>query len=275
MIILAINIPFVTRIEKMYENLSPNARKVANYLQQNPLDVLNTSVADIAQITKTSKATVSRFFRQLGYESQLDLKKELRSMRASGYPMATVNVENDHVTQELERIRQTWENVDSDEIERFVEDIASATRITLIGFRNSYPVALHFRQQLLQIRDKVRILPQPGQTLGEEILDLADDELIVLVAFRRRPKIIAKLIEQLKGKRVVLFADPSAQIYKSKVSQLLVCQLGQELPLDSYAAPMSFISVVCNSVLSNLSKQSGKRVKAISKLYHDLEELEY
>ena len=267
------SLPFVSRIEKFYEQLSPNARKVANYLQQNPLEVLNVSVAEIAEMTSTSKATVSRFFRQLGYDSHQDVKKELRQLRTAGYPMPMATADNDFMAQEMARIKQTWDAIRSSDVDRLVESISTASRITLIGFRNSYPVALHFRQQLLQIRSKVRILPQPGQTLGEELQDISADELVILVAFRRRPKLIQQLVEQLDPAQTVMLADPSAQIFSSKVSQLLVCQLGQELPLDSYAAPMSLISVVCNAVMAKM-QGSANRIEQISSLYQDLQELE-
>jgi DNA-binding MurR/RpiR family transcriptional regulator len=265
---------FVTRIEQCYQQLSPNARKVANYLQHNPLDVLNFSVAEIAEITHTSKATVSRFFRQLGYANQQDVKKELRTIRHSGYPVSLSHVDNDYINQELSRIRHTWESISAKHIQRFTQSISKASRITIIGFRNSYPVALHFRQQLLQIRGKIRLLPQPGQTLGEEIEDIEPDELVILVAFRRRPKIIEKLIDKLQGNQLVLMADPSAQIYKEKVGQLFICQLGQEMPLDSYSAPMSVISVICNQLLAHTPKQGKQRIASISKQYRDLDELE-
>lgn len=267
------NSPFVLRIEQYYQQLSPNARKVANYLQHNPLDVLNFSVAELAQITDTSKATVSRFFRQLGYENHQDVKKELRRVRHSGYPVS-LSHDNDHINQELARIKQTWENINAQEIQKLTKAISGASRITLVGFRNSYPVALHFRQQLLQIRGKIRLLPQPGQTLGEEIEDLEADELVILVAFRRRPKVIEKLINKLQGHHLVMMADPSAQIYKDKVSQLLICQLGQEMPLDSYAAPMSVISVLANQLLAASPKQGKQRIASISNLFQDLDELE-
>lgn len=265
---------FVERIQAHYEQLSPNSRKVANYLQHNPLDVINTSVAEIAELTQTSKATVSRFFRQLGYASHLDVKRELRALRATGLPVGNLEIDNDYVNQELERIQQTWSNVDSKELDAIIEAIDRASRITLIGFRNSYPVAMHFRQQLLQIRDKVRLLPQPGQTLSEELLDIAADELVILVGFRRRPRIIKQLIEQLTNNTVCMLGDPSAQVYKSQVSHLLICQLGQEMPLDSYAAPMSVVSVVCNGVLSKRREGATARISAISQLYRDLDELE-
>ncbi|MCC2615720.1 MurR/RpiR family transcriptional regulator [Aestuariibacter halophilus] len=266
-------IPFVARIEQQYENLSPNARKVANVLQQNPLAVLQTSVEEIAEVSQTSKATVSRFFRQLGYESHLDVKRELRQLRDSGYPLAITPTQGDFVEDELIKIRQTLENINKEDVEMLVQRILSAPRITLIGFRNSYPIALHFRQQLLQIRDKVRLLPQPGQTLGEELQDTHSDELVIVIGFRRRPRVMPHLIEQLQQHQVVMIGDPSALIYKSKVTQLLICQLGQELPLDSYAAPMSLISMVCNEVL-NQRPTANSRIKAISRLYSEMEELE-
>ena len=264
---------FVNRIEQAYEDLSPNARKVANYLQQSPLDVINTSVAEIAEVTGTSKATVSRFFRQLGYESHQDVKKELRALRASGYPVIIEQSDNNFINQELNRIRQTWENVNQDELNRLIDDISRASRVTLIGFRNSYPVALHFRQQLLQIRSKVRLMPQPGQTLSEELLDIAEDELVIIIGFRRRPKLFPNLIDKLQGKNLVLIGDPSAQLYKSKVNRIILCQLGQELALDSYATPMSVISVICNGVLAKLP-DAANRIDRISSDYQDLQELE-
>lgn len=267
-------IPFLIRIEQSYQTLSPNARKVADYLQQNPFDVLHTSLAEIASISRTSKASVSRFFRQLGYDSQLDLKKELRSLRASGYPIATASTSNDQVQQELRRIQHTWDNIDPSAINTLIESITHAPRITIIGFRNSYPIALHFRQQLLQIRSTVRILPQPGQSLSEELQDIDTGELIIVIGFRRRPKLIKHLISTLTEHQLVLFADPSAQVYKDKVSQLIICQLGQELALDSYAAPMSLISVICNGVLTKTMQTSKSRITSISNLYADLDELE-
>lgn len=264
---------FLQRVQQCYEQLSPNARKVANYLQQSPYDVLNTSVAEIAETTQTSKATVSRFFRQLGYESLLELKKELKFHRSTGYPSGQPEVEHDHLALELRRIQQTLENISKESIDDLVDAIIHAKRITLVGFRNSYPVALHFRQQLLQLRSTVRLLPQPGQTLSEELTDIHDEELVILIAFRRRPKVIRELTRNLKKEQVIMIADPSAQMYRSSVSQLLICQLGQELPLDSYAAPMSLVSAVCNAVMAK-SEFAESRIKRISEWYQDLDELE-
>lgn len=265
---------FIARIENRYQRLSPNGKKIANYLQQNPLDAINLSISEIADITGTSKATVSRFFRTLGYASHQEAKAELRTMRTTGYPLVLNAASKDYVAQELARIKQTWLQIKHKDIEQLAKRISAATKITLIGYRNSFPVALHFRQQLLQIRPNIKLLPHPGQSIGEELLDIKPDELVILVAFRRRPKIIRHLVDTLNTSQLVLMTDPSGQIYRDKVSQLIICQLGQELPLDSYSAPMSVISVLCNQVMEQSLSSSKQRIRQISNSYKDLDELE-
>jgi DNA-binding MurR/RpiR family transcriptional regulator len=265
---------FKDRIEQHYQQLSPNGRKIADHLLHNPLDVVSSSVAIIADKTGTSKATVSRFFRQLGYASHQHAKQELNSLRASGYPLYIESSGSDLLAQELQRIHQTWNNIDETALNKLVASICQASRVTIIGFRNSYPVALHLRQQLLQIRSKVRLLPQPGQTLSEELQDISADELVWVIGFRRRPKIFQPLMEQLQKHDVALLADPSGQRYSEQVKHLIICQLGQEQALDSYAAPMSIISVICNRVFATMEQSAQQRISAISALYADLDELE-
>lgn len=265
---------FLQRIEEHYPALSSNARTIADRLLHNPMDVVNYSVADLAQLTQTSKATVSRFFRQIGYDSHQLAKQELIDLRVKGYPLGADFSHNSDFEDELTRVKQTLNNIEATHLEQFTQAICSASRVTLIGFRNSYPLALHFRQQLLQLRSKVRLLPQPGQTLSEELQDISQDELFIVMGFRRRPKLLSSLIASIPKQQIVLLADPSGHSYKEQVKLLIVCQLGQSMALDSYAAPMSVISIVCNKVLTNLGSSARKRIEDISKDFERLSEIE-
>lgn len=265
---------FTQRIEQCYPDLSLNQRKIADHLLHHSLDIVAYTVADIAVKTATSKATVSRFFRQLGYDSHANVKQELIALRTSGYPISVQTNEEVSYQNELARIKKTFESIAPNQLQSFVDKIIKASRITLIGFRNSYPVAMHFRQQLQQIHSQIRLLPHPGQSISEDLQDISSDELIIMFGFRRRPKLFASLLKQFNRKNVVLFADPSGQIYKDDVEQLFICQLGQELALDSYAAPMSLIAVICNNVLNQLQAKGKARVKDISERFSHLNEIE-
>ncbi|TDO97296.1 MurR/RpiR family transcriptional regulator [Marinomonas balearica] len=262
-------------IEQNYPNLSPSARSIANYLQQHPLAIVSQTSADIAEQTNTSKATVSRFFRQLGFESHQDAKQAQLALRESGVPVAIQSVGNfDQTAQEFKNLSLTFEGLRPELLDDVSKKLATASRVTLIGFRNAYPLALHFRQQLQQIRSSVRLLPMPGQTLGEDLYDISEDEVVVLFGFRRRTHLFKKIVSALEGKTTLLITDPTGQVYNQQVSHVLVCHIGGETPFDSYAAPMSLISMLSNQVYSHIGEQAHKRTQAISNLYDELGELE-
>lgn len=265
-------LPFLQRIEQNYGELSPSAREIATFLQNDPLLVLKLSTADIAKSCNTSKATVSRFFRQLGYQSHLVLKKELR---AQGQPVASSEDDKLFLQGEYQRIKQAWDYLQRYGINNIASTISTAERISIFGYRNSYPIAMHLQRQLLQLRDRVRLLPQPGQTISEELHGIVEEEVAIVLGFRRRPRVFKHLLNELKKcTSIILLTDSTGQIYKDDVDHLLVCSLGEELAMDSYAAPMSLISMLCHAVYNTLGDEATQRSTAITEGYRALGELE-
>ena len=271
---MADNNGVLARIRDKYTDLSPSARAIANYLQQFPLTIISDSTAEIAAKTNTSKATVSRLFRQLGYASHQDAKQDVVLQRDAGIPVKQTLTQHDYVAAELGNLQRTLESIPAEEINQIADILAKAPRITLIGYRNSYPVALHCRQQLKQIRPNVRLLPQPGQSLSEDLMDLAEDEVIMVFGFRRRPRIFARMIDALPPARTILLTDPTGQVYQDRVGHTLVCQLGNQFAFDSYAAPMSLVSVICNQAYTLLGEEGDRRVSTITQLYTQMGELD-
>lgn len=262
-------------IEQHYPALSSSARVIANYLQQHPLAIVSQTSTEIAENTQTSKATVSRFFRQLGYDSHQSAKQAQLALRSSGVPMALhVDKNLDQTDQEFTNLSLTFAGLSNESLVQITHQLANASRITLIGFRNAYPLALHFRQQLQQIRSHIRLLPQPGQTLAEDLHDILEDEVVIVFGLRRRPRGFSQIINSLAEKNTLLITDPTGQIYNQQVKHVLVCHLGDESPFDSYAAPMSLIAILCNRLFCHFGDQAHKRTQAIATLYEQLEELD-
>jgi DNA-binding MurR/RpiR family transcriptional regulator len=263
----------IKQIELNYLSLSPSGRKIAHYLQQNPIAVLSQSTSQIAESTGTSKATVSRLFRQLGFASHQEAKSALSLVRQQGVPLGRAVETTEQIQQEMANVSGTLEGIDPRTLTTVADLLASASQLTIIGYRNAYPLALHFRQQLMQIRRSVSLLPQPGQTIGEDIVDVNQDDIVVLFGFRRRTRQFSFVLDAVKHARVILITDPTGQVYKPDVEHLLICQLGETLPFDSYAAPMSLISTLCNLTYEKLDDAAAKRVNAITDTYIQLDEL--
>ena len=262
------------QIEKHYASLSPSGKAIAHYLQQNPIAVLSQSTSLIAEKTATSKATVSRFFRQLGFDSHQQAKDTHVQLREQGVPVVSASSNTQQLESEIKNLSHTFEGMSMDVLKEVASLLAKANQITLIGFRNAYPIALHFRQQLKQIRTSIRLLPQPGQTLSEDIIDLGENDLVVLFGFRRRTRQFKFVLNSIKHCKTVLITDPTGQIYRDQVNHLLVCHIGSESPFDSYAAPMSLVASLCNLTYAELGEEAAKRVEAITDVYIQMDELE-
>ena len=76
--------PLDQRLEGHYDQLSPQERRVADFVIDHFDDVISYNSAELARLSGVSKATVSRLFKRLGYEKYKDMHDELRTLRQTG-----------------------------------------------------------------------------------------------------------------------------------------------------------------------------------------------
>lgn len=271
------------RLRSQYAQLSPQEQRIADFAFDHFDDLISYNSADLARLSGVSKATVSRLFKRLGYEKYKDMRDELRTLRQSGMPLTDHRdaVQGNtllarHYKQEMANLTQWVNGIDAAHFGEVVQALANSKRIFIIGMRNAYPVALHLRQQLLQARTQVQVLPQPGQTLSEELVDLTPEDMVVVMAFRRRPRIIRPLLQQLqhRGIPVLALCEPQAQSVIALARWQLCAPLDSVSAFDSYAAANSLINLLANALLHELLSDGRQRIHHIADLYTQLDELE-
>ncbi len=271
------------RLRDRYGELSPQEQRVADFIFDHFDDLISYNSAELARLSGVSKATVSRLFKRLGYPSYRDMRDELRTLRQSGMPLADNRdaVQGNtllarHYKQEMANLTQWINQIDPVQFGAVIQALMQAQRLCLIGLRNSYPVALHLRQQLLQIRQQVTLLTQPGQTLSEELVDLTAQDAVIVVAFRRRPRLIQPLLAQLqkRGVPVLLLCEPQASTLMSLATWSLCVPLDSVSAFDSYSSAMSLVNVISNALLHEMLRDGRQRIHQIVDLYGELDELE-
>lgn len=273
------------RITAQFDALSAQEQRVASFILDHFDDLAVYSAADLARLTGVSKSTVSRLFKRLGFESYRTVKDHARQLRNLGVPLVIdANAMQDeagapfqrHLQREQDNLQRCLNGIAADQFAALVERLDSARHVVVIGFRNSYPLALHFRQQLIQARSQVRVVPQPNQSLAEEIVDLNEQDVVVLFGFRRRPAAFAALVNALEHSpaQVALIADPTAVNFASQVNWMMEVPLESLSAFDSYATANSLICLLANGVLHRCLGEGRQRINAISDIYADLSELE-
>ncbi|CAN5173557.1 MurR/RpiR family transcriptional regulator HpxU [soil metagenome] len=267
------------RLAAAYTELSPQEQRAADFLRDHLADLAIYNATEVARLSGVSKATVSRLYRRLGFESAEELRDHVRALRNTGTPLATTaSVLDVQLEQEFANLRAAFAGLD---LTPAATAIANARRVLVIGFRNSYPMALHLRQQLAQARGGVEIAPSPGQTVGEELADLTAADVVVLFGFRRRPQQFAALVETLeKGPAaLILVTDAGGRRFaagavSNGATHLIECPIDSAAAFDSYAAVASVISALAAAVLGLQLASGGTRIAEIGGLYRDLGELE-
>jgi len=263
------------RITDRYADLSPQEQRAAQTLLDHLDELATYRSAELAELAGVSKATMSRLFRHLGFVDFDEVRDHLRELRAAGEPRRVEGTPTlaAHVAHETEAIRHAMENP---AIDSAVELLADARKVLVVGWRNSHPVALHLRQQVAAARPDVRLAPLPGQMIGEELVDLTSEDVVVAVGFRRRPSGFGGFLAEAAatGASVVLLADGTARHHAAHATHWIECPVSSTLAFDSYAAAMSVVSVLADGVLSATGRSGRDRASDITAAYTRLSEVE-
>ena len=263
------------RIAERHDALTPQERRAAATLLEHLDDLATYRAAELADLAGVSRATMSRLFRSLGFGDFDEVREHLRSLRSAGEPRRVDGAPNAEALAAIEQAA-ILRAIEHPRIPEVAGLLAMARRVLVLGWRNSYPVALHLREQLVQARADVTIGPVPGQTIGEELAGLGAEDAVVAVGFRRRPKCFGEYLAEAgaTGASVIMIGDPTAVAHASAASIWLECPLQHSLAFDSYAAPMALVSVLSDAVLGACGRPGSRRVRSITETYERLAEVE-
>jgi DNA-binding MurR/RpiR family transcriptional regulator len=271
------------RIDAQYGALSRQEQRAADFILDHLGDLAVYNATELAKLSGVSKATVSRLFRRLGFSDSAEVREHARSLRSQGAPLGGIGAAAGtpsalaaHALQEAENLQKLLAGLDDGRLDAAARLIAGAGEVVLVGLRNSYPIALHLRQQLAQARDRVRLAPVPGQSLGEDLAGLGSRDVVVLMGFRRRPTGFGLIMQTLRerGVPVVLISDSSARRHAEGAAYWLECPVDSVSAFDSYAAAMSLVNLLASGVLGVDVRDGRTRIASITSVYDALDELE-
>jgi DNA-binding MurR/RpiR family transcriptional regulator len=271
------------RIDGRYGELSPQEQRAADFILDHLSDLAVYNASELARLSGVSKATVSRLFRRLGFQDSAEVRDHARALRSMGSPLGgpgasagTPSRLAAHAEAETANLGRLLGSLEDGRLDDAARLLRSAGTVVIVGLRNSYPLALHLRQQLVQARDDVRLAPLPGQSLGEELAALGPADAVVLIGFRRRVAGFGEIVSAIRRRDVplVLIADSSARRYSEQCTHWLECPVDSVSAFDSYATAMSLMNLLATGAMGAHVRESRTRIAAITSVYEDLDELE-
>lgn len=273
----------VARIRDSFDSLTTLEREAAQFILGHLTDVLVCNSVELSQLSGISQPTLSRLYRKLGYANAVEFRRDVRRIHRPGAPEIAHDTQcddllTDHLHRDEESLKRTFEGLDRARLASVCQSMATARRVAVIGYRNGYPVALHLREQLIQLRDNVDILPVPGQSIAEDLVDYVPGDVIVVVVGRRLP-FFSRLIDLLleRGLTVVVIGDAAARnaVIGRNVTFLTVV-LNSHV-LSSFTAAFALSGLLADEVEKCLASSGNAvrtRIEDINGCFDVFDELE-
>lgn len=273
------------RIRQHWDQLSLHEQRLADILLAAPGQLAMNTATELAQSAGVSKATATRFFRHLGYESYDAARRQAREMQNSGSPLYLQAVPGaspldslmqSHLEKEVANLVNTFRSLEGDELQSCVSAIANARRVVVMGWRHSQTIAMLIYRDLVHVHPDVRLLPRAGDSLAEHLAALGPNDVVICVGLRRRMPALEAAMSALNDLNVPMLylSDVLAGKPARHARWVLRCHTDGSLIFDSTVALSGVCNLLCSLVARSMGKASSNHLATIETLHQSLDELE-
>lgn len=273
------------KIIKDYDSLTPQQKKVADYIISNFDEFVFSSISKIADQLQISKATIVRFAQYLGYSGFPELKEDLfqyykvylnPAERLKHYISETKNEEftYENITKrELKYLEESIATIDRQIYDKAIKSICSAETVYVYGNGPNEPMATHLAFRLSRFKLKAVQMSISGRNIFEKLLVINSKDLMIMFAFNRPSIDFIRLMEALKEKRtpVLLITDTMAPPMVRYTDLVLYARRGPVWLFHSPLVPMA----ITNALIIGVAHQLGEKAVEYLKELSDLREKYY
>lgn len=273
---------FLTRVRQSLPGLHPAERRLGEFVCDFPGELASYSGAELADLAHVSKATVSRFIRRLGYRNYEEARRHARAEKQTGsrlFLAASAHAAGQqsvsaHVAQGVSNLEGTFRPVRDAQINAITQAMLGARKVWVIGFRSSHPFASYLQWQMTQVIENIVAIPAAGQTLGEHLVSLHKDDVVIVFGLRRRVARMDLVLEQIqKSKAKLLYiTDEGAPFHKS-ASWHIRCQTLAPGPLFNHVSVMAVCHLLATRAIEIAAATGRARLRGIEALNDSLDEL--
>jgi DNA-binding MurR/RpiR family transcriptional regulator len=275
-----------SRIAECYDELSEIDQRLADVILSAPGQLAMQTATELAASAQVSKATATRFFQKLGYASYDDARAIARAAQVGGSPLYLQergrtssrldDVIQAHLEHEIANLANTYRSLDTSVLAEVVDSIASARRVVIIGYRHSHTIAMMIRRELIQVRANVVVLPAPGDTLAEYLGDVATEDVVINIGFRRRVPAVGLAAAALAeaGVPMLYLSDVIAGKPARLAKWVIRCRTDGLMLFDSVVGVSALVNLICSLVAERLLENGNSHLQRVEIMHQTLRELE-
>ncbi|WP_245844248.1 MurR/RpiR family transcriptional regulator [Oceanobacillus rekensis] len=259
------------------DSMSPNQFKMADYIQKNLRHVLLSTEQEISDALHISIASVSRFWRSVGYKNFKDFKIQMRKQMDVSPASKMENTMNLVEGQELqqhylkvsnEHLQRTLEHFSKKSFDNTVDLLTNANKIYIYSPGPSRGLGELMSYRLSRFGLNLQILEKGGSELLEDLLHFTKEDVVVIFGFIRiLPEGQVILDYQKKiGFKTVLITDQLVADFINQADISLFASRGEMWEFHSMIAPTFLIENLIIAIGMESKEENIQRLEQLSDL---------
>jgi RpiR family carbohydrate utilization transcriptional regulator len=264
------------KIRALYDTLKSAERRLVDYLLENPVDVKDSMIVEMAGRAGCSEATIVRMSRKLGFEGFPELKAAFGSEdgQSRKFEYEGISATDNCVTvvkkvfdATRDALNDTFDLVVPRDHERAVDALVGASRIVFAGLGDAGVVAMEACQRFLRTGANCSVSEDPDlQLIFAEHLQKGDVFFAISHTGRSRTVLGAMRRARTSGAAVMLITNyPVSPLAKHADIVLLTAAFSRLLTGEVISKRVAELCIIESLYISYLIKRGDAALERLSR----------
>jgi len=245
-------------IQAESKTFSKGQRQIAQFITENYDKAAFMNAVKLGRTVGVSESTVVRFASQLGYDGYPGMRRALQEMirnrltsvqriEVARETMDSQDILTSVLTSDIEKIRETLEEIDKEAFEAAVNALLGGKRIYILGLRVASVLSSFMGFYLTLTKENVRIVNDSYvNEVFEQIFNIGPGDVLFAISFPRYSRRTVKAMTYAKdrGATTIGLTDGETSPIAVIADIKLFAKSDMVSYLDSLVAPLSVIKAL-------------------------------
>lgn len=268
----------LTALTEELDELTPELRKAAAYVLENPNDVGVSTIREIADAAGVKPNTFVRMARSVGFDGYDDFRapfrEEIRKGRAT-FPDRARWLQSlakggelgglyaDMAASGIAAIEETFAATDAAAMKAAADAIVAARRTYVLGVGVNHTLARNFAYLAAMALDTVEAIPHAGSAALDDLADAGRDDVLVAMTFKpyRTEVLDAVSVARDQGATVIGISDSPAAPLVAGSAHGFVVETDTPQFFPSTVATLALLETLMAFVIADASPDVIRRIE--------------
>ena len=264
-------------LKSAYPDLTKSERRIADYVLEDPKNILHQTISDLAAQTKSSEITISRFCKKIGYSGLQGLKialaGEIFTPEKSIYQEVDPTDSYEDMAKKIfykinEGLQDTLKLLDFSEVKKAIDILDKAKRIDIYGFGTSAAICLDIENRFIRFGMPVHAFSDCHMQITSANF-LTENDAVIAVSHTGSTIDLLESVKAANENNVPVIAITSySHSPLAKISDVVLHGMGREVNYrtESMSSRLVHLAIIDLLYTGLAIKKSDKFINNIEKM---------